>query len=72
MNNTEHGNFEHLTPKEVAVPYFRTSEAMVYEWVRQGVFPPNVVFRIGRKVLFNKSHLEDWIANGGTLQKEII
>ena len=56
---------EHKTAKEVK-GYFRSSEAMVYEWFKQGVFPPNVAFRIGRKILFNKIELEKWIANGGT------
>lgn len=65
-NVVQFPQFEHATAKEVAKPYFRSSEAMVYEWFRQGLFPPNVAFRIGRKILFNKSELEKWIANGGT------
>ena len=66
--NDNNENFERLTAKEVAMPYFRTSEAMLYEWFRQGIFPPNVAFRIGKKILFQKSALEIWIANGGTRQ----
>ncbi len=56
---------QHATAEEVA-PLFRTSKAVVYEWYRQSKFPPNVAFRIGRKILFNKTELEKWIANGGT------
>lgn len=73
MNTNENNvidfpNVQHLTAKEVCSPYFRTSEQMVYEWFRQGKFPPNVAFRIGRKILFNKPELEKWIATGGTAQ----
>lgn len=67
MNNE---NFEQLTAKEVAPRYFRTSEAVVYQWMRQGIFPRNVAFRIGRKVLFNKLELETWLQNGGTIQNQ--
>ena len=66
MNNNDIQTDERLTVDEVSMPYFRTCNAMTYEWFRQNKFPPSVAFRIGRKILFNKSALEAWIANGGT------
>ena len=60
---------EFLTAKEAAEK-IRTSEAMVFEWVRNGTLESPVVARIGRKILINSQELELWLQRGGTMQKD--
>lgn len=58
-----------ITVKEAA-PRLLTSEAQVYEWVRNGTLTAPVIARISRKILVNSQELDTWLRNGGTLQKE--
>lgn len=60
-------NTKFLTAKEAA-SIIRTSEPMVFEWVRNGTLTAPVVSRIGRKILINADELETWLRNGGTAQ----
>ena len=55
-----------LMVKEVAVRY-RTSTLMIYRWVSEKRFPENVVFRLGRKILFHRQNLEAFEVEGGDL-----
>ena len=42
------------------------SEQRIYELVRKGFFPPDVVTRLGvRQIRFNEEALRVWIASGG-------
>lgn len=42
----------------------------VYRWARQGAFPPGVVIRFGRSLVFNDERLRGWLASGGTAERE--
>jgi len=53
-----------MTVAETAV-YLRRHRLHVYELVRQNFFPPGVVARIGRAILFNRGALDEFLANGG-------
>ena len=57
-----------LLVPEVAERY-RTSSPMIYRWVSENRFPENVVFRLGRKILFHRQNLEAFEAQGGELLK---
>ena len=77
MNNTAKednvlvfpNNDEFLTVKEVAARY-RTSPAVVFQWIAEKRFPENVIVRLGRKILVNRKSLQEFEANGGTAQTE--
>lgn len=60
---------EFKTCKETAKRLL-TSEAQVFEWVRNGTLSAPVVARIGRKILINSNELELWLQRGGTMQKD--
>ncbi len=57
-----------ITAKEAA-EIVRTSEPMIFEWIRNGTLTAPVVSRIGRKILINSQELDLWLHNGGTMQK---
>jgi excisionase family DNA binding protein len=61
-------NTEYLSAKETAKK-IRTSEAQVFEWVRNGTLKNPVVARIGRKILINARELDTWLQKGGSMQK---
>jgi excisionase family DNA binding protein len=60
---------EFLTAKEAA-QRIRTSEAQVWQWIREGKLLPPVVAKIGKKILVNSHELNSWLRDGGTIQKE--
>ena len=45
---------------------YRTSAAQVYQWVRESKFPKNCVLRIGKKLLFDLTALNEWAEKGGS------
>lgn len=47
----------------------RTSEAQFYNWIREGTLKSPVVTKIGRKILVNPRELENWLKNGGSMQR---
>jgi excisionase family DNA binding protein len=59
---------EFKTCKEAAKRLL-TSEAQIFEWVRNGTLSAPVVARIGRKILINPQELESWLQRGGSMQK---
>jgi hypothetical protein len=57
----------YATVSEVAIRY-RTSDAQIYQWIRELVFPSKSILRLGKsgkKILFNLDVLDDWEASGG-------
>ena len=63
-------NTEFITAKQAAEKLM-TSEAQVFEWVRNGTITAQVAARINRKILINADELEIWLRNGGTMQKQL-
>jgi hypothetical protein len=61
-------NTEFITAKKAAEKLM-TSEAQVFEWVRNGTIAAPVAARINRKILINSQELDLWLHNGGTMQK---
>ncbi len=53
---------ERLRDADFPAERFGISKALVWRLCRQGVLPH---VRLGRKVMFSPSMLEDWIAAGG-------
>ena len=50
---------------DFAAELLDVTEQRVYELVRKGWFPPNVVTRLGeRQIRFNEEALLDWVARG--------
>ena len=61
-------NTEFITAKKAA-ERLMTSEAQVFEWVRNGTITAPVAARINRKILISSIELDIWLRNGGTMQK---
>lgn len=62
-------NTEFITAKQAAEKLM-TSEAQVFEWVRNGTIAAPVAARINRKILINLYELDLWLRNGGTAAKK--
>lgn len=43
------------------------SRSVFYADIKNQVYPPGVVIRLGTKIRFHKKALEDWLAKGGSL-----
>ncbi len=56
-----------LTVKEAVRkhPVILQSEQSCYAAIREGLLPPGVVVRFGRRILINEVKLEQFIDNGG-------
>ena len=52
-------------PKDVFGPMLPVTYARGMDLIRQGVFPPGVIVRLGRQVFVDTARLEEFIRAGG-------
>jgi len=70
-NNMENSEAKFITAKKAA-ERLMTSEAQVFEWIRNNTITAPVVARINRKIIIDSRELDLWLKNGGTAQKSAI
>jgi hypothetical protein len=54
-----------LQPVDYACRRLNEKPQRIYNLIRDEIFPPGVVVRLGRRIRINPDKLEEFIANGG-------
>jgi len=66
MNSTQN-NFELLDIEEMA-SMLKSTKKSIYTWLSRKKFPKDIYIKIGRRPMFIKPRVVEWLLSGGSSQ----
>lgn len=65
--NTQQSNFELLDIEEMA-GMLKSTKKSIYTWLSRKKFPKDIYIKIGRRPMFIKPRVIEWLLSGGSSQ----